>query len=84
MVVEVKPQIPDDLKQAGGYSSFVRVKVVIAVDGTFTPVLRTSSGNQEIDQRVLQALKKWKWKPALADGKPIASTQYFRFEFEVQ
>jgi outer membrane biosynthesis protein TonB len=47
-------------------------------------VLRTSSGNTDVDQRVLEALKKWTWKPALKDGTPVDSVQYFRFEFEVQ
>src|SRR5207248_8947723 len=78
-----KPEIPDDLKQ-GEYRSFVRVKVEIEPDGSFTPILRTSSGNSEIDRRVLAALKRWRWKPALRDGEPVKSTLLFKFEFEVQ
>lgn len=81
---EIKPEIPDDLKQQGSYKSFVRVKVVVAADGSATPVLRTSSGNADIDNRVLEALKRWKWKPALKEGVPVESTQLFKFEFEVQ
>jgi protein TonB len=81
---EVKPEIPDSLKQQGGYKSFVRVRVVIEPDGTATTVLRTSSGNPDIDSRVLEALKKWKWKPALKDGVAVQSTQLFKFEFEVE
>ncbi|MDR3708572.1 MAG: TonB family protein [Capsulimonadaceae bacterium] len=79
---QVKPEIPDDLKQQQ-YKSFVRVKVVVEPDGSFSPVLRTSSGNAEIDRRVLDALRKWTWKAALSEGKPVESTAYFRFEFEV-
>jgi protein TonB len=79
---QVKPEIPDDLK-AQQYKSFVRVKVIVHTDGSFDPVLRTSSGNAEIDKRVLDALKRWTWKPALKEGKSIESTAYFRFEFEV-
>jgi protein TonB len=79
---QVKPEIPDDLKQQQ-YKSFVRVKVTVSADGSFVPTLRTSSGNADIDARVLNALKQWKWKPALKDGTPIDSVAYFRFEFEV-
>jgi protein TonB len=79
----VRPDIPDELKQ-GQYKSFVRVRVEIAADGSATPVLRTSSGNSEIDRRVLEALKKWRWKPALKAGVPTDSLQLFKFEFEVQ
>ncbi len=78
----VKPEIPDDLKK-DNFKSFVRVKVEIEADGSFTPILRTSSGNAEIDRRVLDALKQWKWKPALQNGEPVKSTQLFKFEFEV-
>ena len=80
---EAKPEIPDDLKR-GSYKSFVRVKVEVSEDGSFTPILRTSSGNDELDRRVLDALKRWKWKPALKDGVPVKSTQLFKFEFEVE
>jgi len=80
---QVNPEIPDELKNQD-YKSFVRVKVDIAPDGSFNVTLRTSSGNAEIDRRVLAALKQWRWKPALKNGAPIASTQLFKFEFEVQ
>jgi TonB family protein len=80
---QAQPEIPDDLKH-GNFKSFVRVKVEIDTDGSFTPILRTSSGNADIDSRVLEALKKWKWKPALKDGISVKSVQLFKFEFEVQ
>jgi periplasmic protein TonB len=83
-VDQVKPEIPDGLKQQGGYKSFVRVKVIVEPDGSATTVLRTSSGNPDIDSRVLEALKQWRWKPALKSGVPVESTQLFKFEFEVE
>jgi protein TonB len=79
---QVQPEIPDSLK-SGDYKSFVRVRVEISADGSFTPILRTSSGNPEIDKRVLEALKRWKWQPALQNGEPVDSVQLFKFEFEV-
>ena len=79
---QVYPDIPDDLK-SDDYKSFVRVKVDILATGTFSVTLVSSSGNTDIDQRVLDALKHWKWKPAFSDGTPIDSTQRFRFNFEV-
>ena len=80
---QVIPDIPDDLKSQD-YKSFVRAKVLVHADGTFTVTLRTSSGNQEIDRRALDALKQWKWRPALQDGVPVESTKLFKFEFEVK
>ena len=80
---QVKPEIPDNLKH-GSFKSFVRVKVEIDEDGGATTILRTSSGNDEIDRRVLDALKKWKWKPALQNGTPVSSVALFKFEFLVE
>ncbi len=80
---QVNPDIPDSLKDAD-FKSFVRVKVRIDADGSFEVVLRTSSGNADVDQRCLDALKRWKWKPALENGVPVASTQLFKFEIEVK
>ena len=82
-VYRVMPEIPDDLMQ-DDYQSSVRVTVQIDAAGKITSVtLRSFSGNAEVDQRVIDALKRWRWKPELQDGKPVASTQRFRFEFEV-
>jgi TonB family protein len=82
-VSTVQPDIPDNLKQQE-FKTFVRVRVRVAADGSFQVTLRTSSGNSDIDKRVLNALNKWRWKPALRDGSPVDSTQLFKFEFEVK
>jgi protein TonB len=79
----VDPEIPDSLKRAD-FRSFVRVRVEVEPDGRFTPVIRSGSGNADIDRRVLEALRKWRWKPALRDGVPVRTTQLFKFEFEVK
>jgi TonB family protein len=79
---QVTVEIPDDLKSQS-FKSFVRVRVMIAADGSFTVTLRTSSGNKEVDKLVLDALNKWKWNPALKNGDAIDSVQAFRFNFDV-
>lgn len=80
---QVQPDIPDELKNAS-FKTSVRVRVEVAADGTPSPSLRGSSGNAEIDRRLLTALRRWRWKPALQDGEPVASSQNFRFDFEVR
>ena len=79
----VNPTFPDELK-GQEFKKFVRVRVEIAADGSFQVVLRTSSGNDEVDKHVLDALKRWTWKPKLVDGEPVDSTQLFRFDFEIR
>lgn len=80
---QAQPDIPDELRQEQ-FKSYVRARVVVHADGSFDASLRGSSGNSQIDDLALSALKRWKWKPALKDGEPFESTQYFRFDFEVQ
>ncbi len=80
---QVQPNIPDELKSSD-FKSSVRVRVEVSADGSPSPSLRGSSGNSEIDSRVLSALRRWRWKPALKDGEAVSSTQYFRFDFEVR
>ena len=78
------PEIPDELK-TDSFKSFVRVRVVVNADGSFTPILRTSSGNVQIDRLVLDALKRYgKAKPALQNGVPVGSVFLFKYEFDVQ
>ena len=81
-LVQVKPEIPEELKSSE-YSSSVKVKVEIDADGSARSTLRTSSGNIEVDRRVLEALERWIWKSAEVGGRPVASVRYFRFEFSV-
>ena len=54
---QVNPEIPTELRTSE-YKAYVRVKVEVLGDGSSTPTLKTSSGNTEIDSRVLAALKK--------------------------
>ena len=82
-VSQENPDIPSDLRDKP-FKTSVRVAVDVDANGGSSPRLRTSSGNSEVDARVLAALKRWRWKPALKDGQPVASTKYFKFEFTVE
>jgi TonB family protein len=76
-------EIPESLKSQT-FKSFVRVRVEIGADGKFKVILRTSSGNTDIDKLVLDTLNKWTWKPALKDGDSVDSVQQFRFNFTIE
>ncbi|MBW3636677.1 MAG: energy transducer TonB [Armatimonadetes bacterium] len=83
MVRQVKPRLPEDLRNAE-FRASVRVRVEVSENGAPTPSLRGSSGNAAVDELVLDVLRRWKWKPALRHGEPVSSTQNFRFDFEVR
>ena len=80
---QVKPRIPDELLNEN-FKSSVRVRVDIGADGSASASILSGSGNSRVDDLAIAALNKWRWKPALKDGEPVASSQRFRFEFEVK
>jgi hypothetical protein len=37
-----------------------------------------------MDANILEALRRWRWEPALKDGEVVTSVKRFRFEVEVR
>ncbi len=72
-------ELPTDLKRRT-FNRSVRVKVSVPLDGNATPVLMKGSGDTDIDDAVLAALRRWKWTPALRDGQPVASIVVFDYD----
>ena len=79
----IQVAIPGDL-QAGDLQPFARVLLQIDEQGNATPTLETSSGNAEVDRRVLDAVKKVRWQPAMQDGEPVRSAFLYRLDFDAQ
>lgn len=77
------PEIPSDY-QKEAFKSLLTARFNIAADAKFTVALLDSSGVEEIDKLVLKTLKKWKFKAATLDDKPVASTRKLRIEIEVE
>jgi len=73
-----QPSISEEVA-AKAKASSVRVRFLIASDGSFEVVLLDSSGSREVDEAVLSTARRWRWKPALRDGLPLASSPKVRF-----
>jgi protein TonB len=86
---DVKPAIPfefpsPDVSHAelpDGFSGDVIVEVTIDRDGTVTDMKLLKSIAPHIDQKVLAAVQRWKFRPAVMDGTPIASKHDVHFHF---
>lgn len=76
VVERILPEIPKSLWTAK-YGRTVRVRVDIAADGRAKTELTKGSGNADVDRAVLGSLRKWRWKPAVKEGKPAATRQEF-------
>lgn len=62
----------------------VRVKVEIGADGVPTDSsLVESSGDRDLDRAALQGVRRWRFKPAMAHGTPVASDVTVPIEFKL-
>ena len=67
----VPPDYPPDLRREG-VSGLVMVKCSIDEQGNVTETTVEKSSNPAFEKPAMEALKKWKFKPAKQDGNPVA------------
>ncbi|HYA19814.1 MAG TPA: hypothetical protein VEG25_04110 [Burkholderiales bacterium] len=81
-IFQPKPEIPDELR-AEAMKVIGVARFHVAADGTATVELIQPTPNPRINQLLLNTLRQWRFFPALADGKPVASTQDLRIHLEI-
>jgi protein TonB len=82
-IVRPMPQIPDDLRgEAFNLSALARFH--IAVDGSAVVELAKPTPNPRLNRILLDSLKKWRFLPAIKNGKPMASTEEIVVRIEVR
>ena len=67
----VAPEYPNELRR-DGVSGLVMVKCTIDEQGNVTETLIEKSSNAAFEKPAVDAVKKWKFKPAKQDGAPVA------------
>ncbi len=78
-----KPEIPDEYRR-DEMDFQVVARFHIAADGTATVELIKATPIPGLNQAILNTLDTYKFFPALKDGKPVDSTQDWRFRFQVK
>jgi protein TonB len=81
-IVTPTPTIPSEQSEEA-FKSYCVARFFIDPEGKATVKLLTKSGSHEIDDITLATLRRWKFKPAMLDGKPVESTRRIKVEFEV-
>jgi protein TonB len=78
----VKPVYPFAAKRAK-MSGVVHVRVVVQPDGTVgeVSVVRSSPPGAGFEDSALNAVKRWRFKPALRDGEPVAASILVKVDF---
>ncbi len=82
-IVQPMPQIPDDLRE-GAFNAAALARFHIAVDGSATVELSKPTQNPRLNRILLDSLRKWRFIPAIKNGKPVASTEEILVKVEVK
>ena len=81
-LAQPRPAIPDELRDADLNAAFEGLFTVHA-DGTATVKMVSSTGNSALDGLALDAARRWTFRPATRDGRPVESYLRLRIEFDV-
>ena len=82
IIANPQPVIPARLHDES-FSASCLARFNISAQGKAKVCLLTSSGSDEIDEITLSTLRLWKFRPAMLDGKPVASSRRIKIEFEI-
>jgi len=78
-----QPYYPDSARRAGKEGR-VLLRVLVDEEGKAKAVeVNSSSGHELLDQAASEALKKWRFVPAHADGRPIETWVKVPIEFQL-
>jgi len=67
---EVKPRYTEGAMRRK-VQGVVAVEAVVEVDGSVRPLRVTKSLDEELDAQAIEAVKQWRFEPALVDGRPV-------------
>ena len=65
-----EPEFSDQARKAG-YEGVCTLKLIVEPDGHTSHIRMTSSLGMGLDEKAIEAVKRWKFEPALQDGKPV-------------
>jgi len=82
-IYQPTPVIPEDLRAEALTASAV-ARFHVGADGTATVELVTPTRNPTLNRVLIETLSRWRFFPALRDGRPVASTQDLPISVEVK
>lgn len=77
------PQIPDELREHA-LDTVAVVRFNVPVDGSATATLVRATPIPELNELLLGAFNRWRFFPALRQGKPVASVIELRVPVRIE
>ena len=82
-IVTIEPQFPREALM-NGIEGWVEIEFTIEPDGSVSnPRVIASDPRRIFDRNAIRAIYKWKFKPRIVDGKPVARQATQRLEFNL-
>ncbi len=82
-IVRIEPQYPREAL-IEGISGWVDIEFTIEADGSVSnPKIIASNPRRMFDRNAVRAIYKWKFKPRIVDGKPVARRATQRIDFNI-
>ena len=82
LIHKVEPEFSEEARKAK-YQGEVVLSIEIAMDGT-PRILRVVSGpGLGLNEKAVEAVRQWRFKPAYRDGAPINSTALVEVHFHL-
>lgn len=78
----VAPKYPEQLREAG-VSGIVVLRVVVDEHGNVTDPTVEKSTNPAFNQPAIDAVSKWRFKPAKQGGKPVSAKVALPIKFSI-
>jgi periplasmic protein TonB len=82
LISQALPTLPDDLPEEG-YQAVAVARFLVHADGTFDIDLIKPTRNPRLNQILLETLRRWRFFPAMENGRPVESRQDVRVHFNV-
>lgn len=83
-IVRIEPQYPREAL-IQGISGWVEVEFTIEPDGSVSkPRVTASEPSRIFNRNAIRAIYKWRFKPRIVDGKPVARRATQRLDFNLQ
>jgi protein TonB len=81
-ILQPLPMLPDDLREYA-LQAVAMARFSIHTDGSVEVELIKPTHEPRLNQLLLDALKKWRFFPAMKNGQPVESSQDIRVHFNV-
>jgi protein TonB len=82
LVEKIQPEYPE-IARAARLEGKVILQAVVGKNGDVEEVTILKSSNKVFDESALTAVKKWKYKPAMQSGRPVAVYFTVLVDFEL-